>query len=313
MIRSALRNPNKASPVTWVSPETPPGVWTVENSYEYCANIARSHYENFPVASRFVPERLRPHMWAVYAFARCADDFADEPRFAGRRGEALDYWDRELSRCFHGEADHPVFIALRDTVEKCNIPVTPFEDLLNSFRMDLTVKRYATYADLCSFTRISAEPVGRTVLYLFGYRDAQLHRYSDEMCTALQQANFWQDVGVDLARDRLYIPGEDLRHFGVTDADLAARRDTEAMRALIRYECARTRALFERGRPLCELVGRDLAFELKLIWLAGLSVLEKIEAEHYRVLDKRPLLSPADKARCVARASLWTARRWVSA
>jgi squalene synthase HpnC len=301
------------TPVTWLGLEAPPGQWTVERSYAYCEQIVRSHYENFPVASRFVPPRLRRHVWAVYAFARCADDFADEPRYAGRRAEALDYWQRELLRCFHGEADHPIFVALRDTVETCDLPIAPLDDLLASFRMDLSVRRYATYAELLGFLRLQAHPVGRAVLYVFGYRDPELHRYSDEMTTALAQANLWQDVGVDLARDHIYVPAEDLHHFGVDEEELYTRRPGPAWRDLLRFEVARTHSLFERGRPLCDLVGRDLGFELKLIWLAGRSVLNKIERSGYEVLARRPVLSLADKARLVVRATHWTARRLVGA
>ncbi|HJZ85340.1 MAG TPA: squalene synthase HpnC [Polyangia bacterium] len=312
MIRTALRGRPLGSGegTTFPGLEAPPGDWTVERSYRYCEEIVRSHYENFPVASRFVPARLRPHMWAVYAYARSADDFADEPRFAGRRAQALEYWDHELHRCFHGEAEHPVFIALRDTAEKCDLPITPLEDLLTSFRMDLSVHRYPTYSDLRGFTRLSAEPVGRTVLYVFGYRDPSLHRYSDELCTALQQANFWQDVAVDLARDRIYLPAEDLHHFGVSEDDLHARREHAPLRNLLRFEVARTRSLFERGRPLCDLVGRDLGFELKLIWLAGMRVLEKLEAARFAVFSRRPVLGLPDKAKMVTRAAAWTAGRW---
>jgi squalene synthase HpnC len=309
MIRTALRaRPAVSTPPRWLGQGPPPGDWTVDKSYAYCEGIVRSHYENFPVASRFVPQRLRPHMWAVYAFARSADDFADEPAYAGRRAEALDYWDQELHRCYHDEADHPVFVALRDTVEKCDIPISPLADLLASFRMDLTTSGYATYGDLRGFTRLSAEPVGRTVLYIFGYREPHLHRFSDELCTALQQANFWQDVGIDLSRGRLYAPAEDLHHFGVRRDDLEARRSTAAWRDLLRFEIARTRSLFERGRPLCDLVERELAFELKLIWLAGVGVLEKIAASGYEVLTRRPQLGSADKVRALARATAWTAR-----
>src|SRR3954464_6517612 len=199
------------------------GTWTVEQAFEYCERMARGHYENFPVASRFVPAKLRPYVWSVYAFARSADDFADEARYAGRRAEALRFWDDQLDRCFHGEAEHPVFIALRETIEKCDIPIQPLKDMLTAFTMDLSVNRYATFEQLRTYCAHSAHPVGRLVLYIFDYRDPSLHNYSDDMCTALQLANFWQDVGVDLSKDRVYLPEEDRKHFGVSDEVLYAR------------------------------------------------------------------------------------------
>src|SRR5262249_36880108 len=188
---------------------------------------------------------------------------------------------------------------------RCELPITPFEDLLASFRMDLGVRRYATYRDLNEFTRLSAQPVGRTVLYVFGHRDPELHRYSDVMCTALQETNLWQDVAVDAARDRVYVPAEDLHHFGVSEDDLRAPRPTDAWRRLCRFEVARTRSLFERGRPLLDAVGPGLALELRLIWLCGVAVLDRIEAARYDVFGARPTLRAVDKAGPVARARAW--------
>jgi squalene synthase HpnC len=281
--------------------------YTLERAFAYCERMARGHYENFPVASRFVPERLRPYVWAVYAFARSADDFADESRYAGRRAEALNYWDEQLHRCFHGDAEHPVFIALRETVDRRNIPIQPLQALLTAFNMDLSVSRYATFSELATYCAHSAHPVGRLVLYIFDYRDPSLHNYSDDMCTALQLANFWQDVGVDLAKDRIYLPEEDRKHFGVTDDMLYARLCTPQFKDLMRYEVARARALFERGRPLIDKVGSDLGFELAMIWRGGMTILDKIEAVGYDVFRRRPTLNAADKARMVAGAAT---QRW---
>ena len=287
--------------------------YTLERAFAYCERMARGHYENFPVASRFVPARLRPYVWAVYAFARSADDFADEARYAGRRAEALGFWDDQLDRCFHGEAEHPVFIALRETIDKCDIPIQPLKDMLTAFTMDLSVNRYATFEQLRTYCAHSAHPVGRLVLYIFDYRDPSLHNYSDDLCTALQLANFWQDVGVDLQKDRIYLPEEDRKHFGVSDEALYARIVTPQFRDLMRYEVARARALFERGRPLIDKVGSDLGFELAMIWNGGMTILDKIEAVGYDVWRRRPTLNAADKARMVARAATqrwpqWSAR-----
>jgi squalene synthase HpnC len=254
-----------------------------------------------------VPSRLRPYVWAVYAFARSADDFADEARYAGRRAEALGFWEDQLERCFHGEAEHPVFIALRETIEKCNIPIQPLRDMLTAFEMDLSVNRYGTWQELMTYCAHSAHPVGRLVLYIFDYRDPSLHNYSDDLCTALQLANFWQDVGVDLAKDRVYLPEEDRKHFGVTDETLFARLCTPQFRDLLRYEVARARALFERGRPLIDKVGSDLGFELAMIWNGGSTILDKIENVGFDVFRRRPTLNTADKARMVARAAT---QRW---
>jgi squalene synthase HpnC len=285
--------------------------FSVEDAFAYCERMARGHYENFPVASRWVPAALRRYVWSVYAFARSADDFADEARYAGRRAEALAFWEDELERAFHGEAEHPVFVALRETIERCDLPITPLRDMLRAFTMDLSVNRYATWSAVERYCAHSAHPVGRLVLYIFNYRDASLHRYSDDVCTALQLTNFLQDVGVDLTKDRIYLPQEDLIHFGVAESTLYAREPTPEFRDLMRFEVARARALYERGRPLIDKVGRDLGFELAMIWNGGMTVLEKIEAVGYDVFNRRPTLKAPDKARMVARAAtqrwpLWT-------
>jgi squalene synthase HpnC len=312
MIRRVVEPRPNAEPAP--SLEVPRGApYTVERAQAYCERLARGHYENFPVASRFVPARLRPHVWSIYAFARSADDFADEARYAGRRAEALGFWETELERAFHDEAEHPVFVALRDTIDKCDIPITPLRDMLAAFTMDLSVNRYPTFAQLARYCAHSAHPVGRLVLYIFNYRDPALHAFSDDICTALQLANFIQDVAVDLTKDRIYLPQEDLRHFGVSEESLfkllgpRAERPSPAFRDLMRFEVARARALFERGRPLIEKVGSDLGFELAMIWHGGSTILDKIEAVDYDVFRRRPQLNAADKARMVARAA---AMRW---
>lgn len=285
----------------------PPGgarAWTVEDAYLHCERIARSHYENFPVASRFVPAAIRPHVWALYAFARTADDFADEPRYAGRRAEALDDWEDRLTRCFYGEAEHPIFIALRDTVERRDIPISPLNDMLTAFRMDLTTNRYTTFEALSNYTRHSAVPVGQLLLYIFNYRDPSLFRYADDIATALEHTHFWQDLGSDLRRDHLYLPEEDLKHFGVREADLFAGKATPAFRDMMRFQVARTRSIFMRGRPLTSMVGRDLGLELGFIWEAGMAVLDRIDAAGGDVLQRNIVLGPADKVRMGVRAAV---------
>jgi len=307
---SGRATPRVAMP--WLDP--PPGPWTVERAYAYCEEFVRAHHESFPVASRFVPAPLRPHMMAVYAFARSADDFADEPAYEGRRAEALDRWSDELHLCAHGEATHPVFVALGDTIERRDLPVPPFEDLLSSFRSDMDVRRYATFSALRSYTARSADPVGRTLLALFGYREPALVRFADEISTALQLTNFWQDVAVDAARDHIYIPAEDLHFFGVSEADIKTLRPTKPIRDLMRYQVARTRALYERGRPLLGMLQNDLKLELALIWLIGTAILEKIEDADYDVFTQRPSIGRRDKAKIMAKAAKhWAAHLDLSA
>jgi squalene synthase HpnC len=294
-------------PLPWLDP--PPGPWTVARAYQYCEEFARAHHESYPVASHFVPQELRPHVIALYAFGRAADDFADEPQYEGRRLDALNAWQEELLRCFHGEPSHPVFVALHDTIEKRGLALPPFEDLLSAFRADMEVKRYATFSSLRGYTARSADPVGRLLLGLFGYRDPELVRFADEISTALQLTNFWQDVAADAARDHLYLPAEDLHFFGVTEADIRALKPTRAIRDLLRYQVARTRALYERGRPLLSRLGNDLKLELALIWLIGMAILDKIEAADFDVLTRRPAITTRDKARVLAKA----AKHWASA
>ncbi len=298
--------PVSRPPIRWLDP--PPGPWTVERAYAYCEEYAHAHTESYPVASRFVPPELRPHVVALYAFARCADDFADEPEYEGRRAEALDRWEELLVRCSHGEADHPVFVALCDTIEKRDLPIPPLEDMLIAFRMDMDVRRYATFQALRGYTVRSADPVGRLLLALFGYRDPTLVRYADELSTALQLTNFWQDVAADAARDHIYLPAEDLHHFGVSEAEVKALKLTPALRDLLRFEVTRTRALYERGRPLLEKVGADLRMELTLIWLVGNTILDKIEAADYDVFAHRPSIRRRDQAVIMARA----AKEWAT-
>lgn len=270
--------------------------------FAYCEAITRAHHENFPVGSFFLPRELRPHMAALYTFVRLADDFADEPAFAGRRAVELDRWEDHLHRCFHDEADHPVFVALAETVRRFDLPLAPFSDMLAAFRMDLRTRRYATFADLMAYVERAAQPIGRLILYVFGARDAERMRYGDELATALALTSFWQDTSRDLERDRVYIPQEDLRHFGVPEEDLHAGRQTAALAALYRYETARTLAIFERARPILDLAPRDLVVELGLFYYGGRRALAKVAARAGNVFGPRAHLSTVDKAWALARA-----------
>ncbi|MCB9749467.1 MAG: squalene synthase HpnC [Myxococcales bacterium] len=289
----------------------PPGPWSLASAYRYCERLATTHYENFPVASRFMPAHLRGNVMAIYAFARTADDFADEPRYADRRVEALNRWETLLEACYHRDVEHPVFLALRDTVRRHNIPIGPLKDLLTAFRMDLTKHRYNTFQEIRHYCRHSAHPVGRLVLYVHGHRAPDLHRFSDEICAALQIANFLQDVSVDLPRGRCYLPEEDLVHFGVTREDLLARRHTRNFLDLMAFSVVRARAMFLRGRPLIRQVSPGLSMELDTIWGGGMAILQRIEDMGYKVLDSRPTLEKRDMAGIAVRSLFRFGRRFI--
>jgi squalene synthase HpnC len=281
-------------------------LWTPDDAFRFCEACVRTHHENFPVASRFVPSDLRRYVWALYAFARTADDFADEPEYEGRREALLDNWESQLENAFHGRAEHPVFVALRETVEQRDLPILPLRDLLTAFRMDLHTTRYPTWSALRNYMQHSAAPVGQIILYTFGYRDPALHRFADEISVALELTHFIQDLAHDVERGRLYLPLEDLAHFGVPEADLVTRRDdapTPEVRDLLRFEVARARSLFERGHPLVGKLGRDFGFELGLIWQGGMNILDQIERADYDVFTHRPSLRTRDKAKMVLKSA----------
>jgi squalene synthase HpnC len=278
--------------------------WTLEEAFDYCDRLASSHYENFPVGSRFIPKKLRPYVHSVYAFARIADDFADEPHYVDNlRLAFLENWENQLLQCLWRKPQHPVFVALKETIERFDLPVALFQDLLMAFKMDVTTKRRQRFEDLLTYCRYSANPVGQLVLLLFGYRDPELPTLSDAICTALQLANFWQDVAVD-EKDRIYLPLDDMAEFGYREEDLKAHRCNEAFRNLMRHEIARTRELFHRGRPLCDRVGRDLQFELHLVWNGGMTILDRIERADYNVFTCRPTIGLRDKIAVVAKAAI---------
>jgi squalene synthase HpnC len=275
----------------------PPTPRTLKSAYAHCVRLTRAHYENFPVASVLVPKPLRGHVCAVYAFARRADDFADEARFSGRRLARLAAWERQLEAAIRGEARHPVFVALADTLRAFRLPAEPFRDLLSAFRQDVLKARYRTYADLRDYCRRSADPVGRIVLHLFGYRNPELLPWSDAICTALQLANHWQDVGVDAAKGRIYLPREDMERFGVTEEEVLAGTMSDRFAELLAFQVARTRALFHEGAPLCDRVDGRLKMELKAIWLGGVGILDAIERAGYDVFSRRPAHSGLGRVR----------------
>jgi squalene synthase HpnC len=283
----------------------PQGVISPGEAQEFCARLTREHYENFPVASRLLPASIRPAVQAIYAFARMADDFADEEVHEGRRLERLEEWGRLLEDCFRGEAVHPVFIALREAIRRHGLPPEPFRDLLQAFRLDVTERRHPDFASVLAYCRLSANPVGRLVLHLFGHRDARLRGWSNAICTALQLSNHWQDVAIDIARDRIYLPADDCERLGVTEDDLRRGKVTENFRVLMGEMIARTRDIFDAGRPLCDAVRGRLRWELKLTWLGGRRVLDRIEAAGYDVFARRPRLGVRDAATIAGQALRW--------
>jgi len=282
----------------------PPQAPSLAAAQQYCRRLARSHYENFSVASWFLPQRLRQHFFNVYAYCRISDDLGDEIGNPAASLQLLEQWESELHACYAGSPRHPVFVALAETVQKFEIPQHTFADLLTAFRQDQRITRYETFADLLGYCRYSANPVGHLVLYLCGYRDAERQALSDCTCTALQLANFWQDVSVDYAKGRIYLPLEDLGRFRVSEADLAAQRNTAQFCDLMRFQVDRARDWFERGLPLIEKVDRELAVDVELFSRGGQEILNAIEAQGYNVLGRRPAISKARKLALVARATL---------
>jgi squalene synthase HpnC len=276
---------------------------TLAQSQEYCRRLARTHYENFSVATWFLPQRLRQDFFNVYAYCRISDDLGDEVGDPNASLRLLDQWEAELDACYAGSPRHPVFVALVETVRKCEIPKQTFVDLLTAFRQDQRVSRYPTFEDVVGYCRYSANPVGHLVLYVCGYHDAERQALSDFTCTALQLANFWQDVSLDYANGRIYLPLEDLRRFGVTEDDIAAQRNTSAFCDMMRFEVERARAWFRRGLPLTEQVDRELAIDIQLFSRGGQEILNAIEAQGYNVLGRRPAISKSRKLGLVARAA----------
>jgi squalene synthase HpnC len=295
-----------ALPADYRIPSIPP---TLEEARAWCRHLAETHYENFHVASWFLPESLRPHFHAIYAYCRVSDDLGDEVGNPEASLALLDLWGAELDACYRGETRHPVFVALAETIRICDIPKEPFADLLVAFRQDQIVTRFATLEDVLAYCRYSANPVGRIVLYACGYRDDERFALSDQTCSALQLANFWQDVHSDYRRGRVYIPCEDMDRFGVDEANIAARSFTPQFRELMRYEVDSAASLFRAGLPLIGMVDRELALDLDLFSRGGLAILRAIERQNYNVLRTRPSISKFGKATLLLRA---LAKKWSS-
>jgi squalene synthase HpnC len=292
-------------PASYAIPDTAP---TLEAAQQYCERLATSHYENFGVVSWFLPKELHQHFFNIYSYCRISDDLGDEVGDPQLSLLLLDRWEQELDsmyKALEGAAakpTHPVFVALAGTVAKFGIPKHEFSDLLVAFRQDQTVARYETFTDLLAYCKNSANPVGHLVLYLCGYSDADRQLLSDQTCTALQLANFWQDVAVDWEKNRVYLPLEDLRRFKVSEEDIAARRATPEFREMMRFEVARAREWFERGLPLIKQVKPSLALDIELFSRGGQEILTAIEKQDYDVLSRRPTISKLRKTGLLLRA-----------
>lgn len=319
----------KSLPPEYAIPQQAP---SLEEARQYCARLAHSHYENFSVVTWFLPKHLHQHFYNIYAYCRISDDLGDEvgnPRLALA---LLDAWEAELNATYLSLVEpplkevrqnvenlqpespernrvsptHPVFIALRETIRQLDIPRAPFANLLTAFRQDQTVARYSTFEDLLGYCLNSANPVGHLVLYVCGYRDAERQQLSDYTCTALQLANFWQDVAVDYGKGRIYLPLESLAQFGVSENSIAERRPTPQFRKMMKFEVERARDWFTRGLPLAGKVDKHLAIDIELFSRGGLEILNAITRQNYDVLTRRPAISRPRKLWLVGRAALDT-------
>jgi squalene synthase HpnC len=270
-------------------------VWTIGEAEQYTRWLATHHYENFHVVSFLLPRELHQDFYNVYSYCRWADDLADEIGDLDESLRLLDWWSAELERMYAGEAQHPVFVALRGTAKKYGIPKQPFADLIRAFIQDQKVTRYQTWEGVLDYCVYSANPVGRLVLYLCGYSDAERHGLSDATCTALQLANFWQDITVDQLKDRVYLPLDLLAKHRYTVADLFAHRYDERFREVMREAVDRARELFLAGLPLNRMVNRRLAVDLELFSRGGMRILDKIERQDYDVLSRRPRISKIER------------------
>jgi squalene synthase HpnC len=288
-----------ALPESYRIPDVAP---TLDEARAWCQHLAETHYENFHVATWFLPKALRPHFHAIYAYCRVSDDLGDEVGSPDEALALLEQWGEELDACYAGAARHPVFVALAETIRECSIPKQPFADLLTAFRQDQTVTLYATMEDVLGYCRYSANPVGRLVLYACGEADEEKFRLSDATCSALQLANFWQDVREDWARGRVYLPQKDMAFFHVSDTNIAEGIASPEFRALMHCEVNYARDLFEQGLPLIGMVNRDLALDLDLFSRGGLEILRAIERCDYDVLSARPAISKTTKASLALRA-----------
>lgn len=271
----------------------------------WCKRLAETHYENFHVATFFLPKVLRPHFYSVYGFCRTSDDLGDEVGSTEVATRLLGEWRAMLHECFATpeRSRHPVFVALQPTIAACRLPREPFDDLISAFEADQVYTHHESLATLEEYSRYSANPVGRLVLLVSGYNDPELLRLSDEICTGLQLANFWQDVVSDREeRGRRYLPADAMARYGVTEEQIAARRFDSKFRAMMEFLVNDARARLQRGQRITTLVERDLASTLELFAKGGHAILDAIEAQNFNTLQSRPVVSKAAKLRLLAGA-----------
>jgi len=304
--QDAVREMDDSLPGAPVAYRTPLLRPTLAEARAWCKSLAETHYENFHVATWFLPKRMRPHFQTIYAYCRVSDDLGDEIGDPALAAALLTQWRAMLDECYDApeRSRHPVFVALAESIKECAIPREPFADLLVAFLRDQTITRYESVAQLEEYSRYSANPVGRLVLYIAGERNPELHALSDSICTGLQLANFWQDVAEDCAAGRIYLPAEEMQRFGVRAADVAAKHWTPGFRALMESLVARTYALFAAGKPICTRVDSELAATLGLFIAGGEAILDAIVKQDYNTLEQRPVLGKATKARLLSTA-LW--------
>jgi squalene synthase HpnC len=305
-LNQICRNPEEVLEAAWsklpVQYRMPNQVPTLAEAQSYCRELAESHYENFHVATWFLPKRLRPHFQSIYAYCRISDDLGDEVGDAQESLALLDFWNGELDACYRGVTRHPVFVALAETIRACDIPKGPFADLLVAFRQDQTVTRYRTMQDVLGYCQNSANPVGHLVLYVCGYREPELFTLSDFTCSALQLANFWQDVHEDYLRHRIYLPQVDMERFGVAEEQIRDRRFSPEFRNLMKHEVSFAQKLFDAGTPLLQRVDKEIAVDIALFSRGGQEILRAIEQQDYDVLRSRPAISKPRKAALLLRA-----------
>ncbi len=274
----------------------------LETAYQECQKLAFGHYENFPVASLLLPAQSRPHVAALYAFARTADDFADEDQYEGKRLAKINHWEKQLKEALKEKKSPVILQAFAHTIKIFQIPISLPLDLLKAYRMDLSIKRYASWKDLLYYCRHSANPVGRMVLYISGIREEKLHGYSDYICGGLQLINFWQDTSIDLKRNRVYYPQIELKKAGIKDKNLLSFRDSAQSRLLVQNAVDYTESYFKKGFPLLDSVSGRLRLELRATYLGGRGILNKIRDMDYNVIENRPVWSPWAKASLAFRA-----------
>jgi len=286
--------------------EPPAAPASIEEASRFCRRLARAHYENFTVLSWLAPREMRRHLAALYAYCRTVDDLGDEA--PGDRLALLDRFERELDAAFAGRARHPVFVALQETIARFSLPRDPFARLIEANRIDQRQSSFATFDELRHYCEHSATPVGRLVLMLYGYRDEERFALSDATCTALQLANFWQDLRRDAAVGRVYLPENEMAEYGVGRSDLRADRASANLRDLTRFQVDRARSYFRAGLPLIDRVRGHLRIDLAVFSLGGLAILHKIERQNYDTLSRRPTLSGPEKVGLALSALL--SNRW---